>query len=220
MASNNGKNPSAFLKKVDLLESGTTKNVVGKSTVTVAGNAMTGPQINTTLGKGDVLYSAVTSARAALKQALSAYEAALPDLEQFVKDYVHALKGTFGSKNPVLVDFGIAIAKTPVRSVETKAKALAKSRGTRDVRGIKGKVQRQAITTAGTPGLALVTPEGQLVTGALSGPIPPGASAPVDVAGGLPVTGAAPAGGSTPAAASPSPAPAAPAAGEQSPAGK
>ena len=190
---NKNQAPSAFLRKVDKLEAGTTKNVVGKATVTVAGTAMTGPQINAKLGTADTLYSAVVEARAAETQALSAYNAALPELREFVKDYEFALKGTFGSKSAILVDFGIAPARPAARTVESKAKAVARGKQTRAVRGTKGKVQRQAVTVEGTPGLALVTPGGQLVGGVLDGPIPPGGSEPAAVQAGLPVTGAPPA---------------------------
>lgn len=42
--------PSAFLKQVDALESGTTKDIPAKTTITVGGTAMTQAQILTTLG--------------------------------------------------------------------------------------------------------------------------------------------------------------------------
>ena len=55
--------PTAFLALSDEMEAGTTKDIVGKSTVTVQKVAMTATQINAKLGQGDTLYSAVTAAR-------------------------------------------------------------------------------------------------------------------------------------------------------------
>jgi hypothetical protein len=175
---NSNSGPTAFLALVDAMESGTTKNIVGK--VTIAKTAMTGPQINAQLGQADTLYGAVVSARAALKVALAAWVAAEPGLRAFVKNYTSALKGLFGNGNPELEDFGIVVKAKAQPSAETKAKAVALSRETRQVRGPLGKA-RAAITTQGAPGLVLISPTGQPIPGTLTGPIPPGSGTPAAV---------------------------------------
>jgi hypothetical protein len=176
-----GSGPNAFLAQCDALEAGTTQNIVGKATVTVATVAMTAVQINAKLGQGDTLYAAVTAARAQLDTAMAAWKAAEPGLRAFVTAYIDALKGLFGVGNPVLKTFGIVIKPRTKPSAETTAKAVALRKGTHAVRGPTSKKQRAAITTQGTPGLVLVSPTGQPIPGALAGPIPPGSGTPAAV---------------------------------------
>ncbi len=175
------KGPSAFLAQVDALETGTTQNIVGKATVTVATVAMTAAQINAKLGQADTLYGAVTAARAQLDTAMAAWKAAEPGLRAFVTAYIDALKGLFGVGNPVLKTFGIVIKARSQPTAATKAKAVALRKETHGVRGPTSKKQRAAITTQGTPGLVLVSPTGQPIPGALAGPIPPGEGTPAVV---------------------------------------
>ena len=179
MSTNNGNNgPTAFLALCDKMQAGTTKDIVGKSTVTVQKVAMTATQINAKLATGDTLYSAVTAARTALKLALAAWTAAEPGLRAFVKAYTQSLRGLFGVDNPELEDFGLIVKVRATPSVETKAIALAAARETRAARGPTSKKARAAITTAGKPGLVLVSPSGVPIPGPLAGPTPPGSGTP------------------------------------------
>ncbi len=191
MAAKNGSGPAAIIQHADVLAAGTKKNIVGKMTILVVGQAMTQAQILAQLGTADEDYTSVQNARSALKQALAAYEAGLPALKTFIENYETALKAQFGPRNPLLADFGISPKKARVNSTETKAKALAKLRRTRGVRRTMGPKERLKVTADGTPGLALVTPAGQIEPGLLTGPTPPGASAPVEVAGSAEAPGAA-----------------------------
>jgi hypothetical protein len=182
MATHNGNNgPTAFLGLCDKMQAGTTKNIMGKSTVTVKKVAMTAAQINAKLATGDTLYSAVRAARSALKLALVAWTAAEPGLRAFVKAYTASLKGLFGEDNPELEDFGLVVKVRATPSVETKVLALAAARETRAARGPTSKKARAAITTAGKPGLVLVSPSGVPIPGPLSGPTPPGSGTPAAV---------------------------------------
>lgn len=176
-----GSGPSAFLAEIDALETGTTQNIVGKATVTVATVAMTAVQLNAKLGQGPALYAAVTAARAQLDTAMAAWKAAEPGLRAFVTAYIDALKGLFGVGNPVLKTFGIVLKARSQPTAATKAKAVALRKGTIAVRGPTSKKQRAAITTQGTPGLVLVSPTGQPIPGAMAGPIPPGMGTPAVV---------------------------------------
>ena len=190
MATNKTANPAAIIEHADALAAGTKKNIVGKMTLSVVGQAMNQAQILASLGTADAAYTAVTAARSALSQALAAYEAVLPALKTFLENYEAALKAQFGPRSPILADFGIKPRKAPVRNTETAAKALAKRRRTRGVRGTKGPKARLAVTADGTEGLALVGPTGQIEPGLLTGPTPPGAAEPVEVAGNVaPATG-------------------------------
>jgi hypothetical protein len=181
MATTGTNNPAAILKTIDLLEAGTTKDIVGNATVTVQGVAMTAKQIVAKLAAADTLYAAVTNARVAEKTALAAWEAALPGFKLFVKAYKAALKGQFGPDSVQLLDFGINPLKKPApRTTEEKAVSAALARQTRVTRGTKGKNQTAATTTQGKPGLGLFGPTGAPIPGGLvTGPTPPGSSEPV-----------------------------------------
>ncbi|MHB8417872.1 MAG: hypothetical protein ACYDCL_07340 [Myxococcales bacterium] len=191
----------ALINKCDQLERGTTKNIVGKATVIVTGTAMNATAINARLTQADTLYSAVKNAKSAWQKALAAWEAAEPDIRTFADEYTLALKSLFGKSNPILAEFGIKPYAPKKPTVETKAKSLAKRKGTLSVRGPTGKVQRSQITTEGQPGLLFVSATGEPVPGALGGPVPPGAAAPVTPnlvpgsSGGGEPSGTPPAGG-------------------------
>src|SRR5579863_8781563 len=97
---------------------------------------MTAGQIMSRLGAADTLYGAVTAARTALKQALTAYEASLPGLKLFIKNLEMAIKSQFGVDNPQLADFGMKpLTKAPARTAAQKAVAAALAKQTRAVRG-------------------------------------------------------------------------------------
>ncbi len=198
MATNNGaSNPTAILAKIAAMMAGTTKDIVGKATVTVAGTAMTAAQINAKLGAAAPLYAAVTSDRKTLKTDLAAWEAALPGLKTFMTQYADALKGMFGAGSPQLADFGINPRKAPAkRTAEQKAVSSALAKQTKAVRGPTTAKARAKITTQGTPGLVLVSPEGTPIPGGVQGPTPPGTSQPVDAAANLAPVSSTPSGGS------------------------
>jgi hypothetical protein len=131
---------------------------------------------------------------------MAAWKAAEPGLRAFAKAYKTSLIGDFGEGNPELADFGIAVKVKATPSVETKAVALAERRKTVAARGPTGKA-RQAVTTQGKAGLALVSPTGQVIPGALAGPTPPGTGTPATVNGATVVGGGTPpANGAAPSA--------------------
>ncbi len=75
MATKGNSNPAAVIARINALEAGITKDIVGQATVTVAGTAMTAAQINAQLDNAPTLYAAVTTARVAQKRALAAWNA-------------------------------------------------------------------------------------------------------------------------------------------------
>jgi hypothetical protein len=58
------------------------------------------------------------------------------------------LKSYYGKKSPMLQKFGFSPDRTPKQAPSVKAAAVAKSKATKEARGIKGKKQRARITTA------------------------------------------------------------------------
>lgn len=190
--------PTAILAKIAALVAGTTKNIVGKATVVVAGTVMTAAQINAKLGAAATLYTAVTNGRTALKTALAAWTAALPGLKTFIEEYEAALKGLFGPKSVQLEDFGINPKKAPApRTAAEKAVSSALAKQTKAVRGPTTAKARAKVTTQGTPGLVLVSPSGTPIPGGIQGPTPPGTGQPVDAAVNLAPVSSTPSGSNT-----------------------
>lgn len=199
MTTKSTNTPTAILAKIAALVAGTTKNIVGKATITVAGTAMTAAQIVAKLAAAPPLYAAVTAARQTLTTALTVWEAALPGLRKFITQYEDALKGTFGVDSPQLQDFGISPKKAPApRTAAQKAVSSALAKQTKAVRGPTTAKARAKVTTQGTPGLVLVSPDGTPIPGGIQGPTPPGSSQPVDAAANLAPVGGTPSSVSTP----------------------
>ena len=158
---------------------------------------MTAAQINAKLGTADTLYGAVTAARTVLKTAQAAWEAALPGLRLFIKNYEAALRAEFGVNSPQLLDFGMkpSTGKAKPRTAAEKAVSAALAKNTKAVRGPTGKNLRAATTTQGKPGLVLVSSTGTpILNGIDGGPIPPGTSTPVDAAANLAPLSSSPSG--------------------------
>ena len=190
--------PAAVMKKVDALEAGVTKDIVGKATVGVSGTAMTAAQIKATLGVADTNYAAVVAAKQALKAALAVWEAALPALKLFMKNLEAGLKAEFGVDSIQLLDFGINPLRKPAKRTAAEiAVSSAEALQTRQTRGTTSKAAAQKVTTEGKKGLALIGPDGSPIPGLITGPTPPGSGTPVDAAANLaPVNGSTPSGGS------------------------
>ena len=99
---------------------------------------------------------------AAQIQALQGTEFQANELYAALEKYV---KATFSKGRPVLQAFGFTVTTPKQRSSITKALALAKSKQTRAARGTASVKQKQSVTTAGSPGLQLLGPNGQPITG-------------------------------------------------------
>ena len=190
-----------FLASVIAMIAGITKNLTAKMSLTVGGLAMTQAAILAKLAGIQGLFDAITAAKNALTTAVKAKDDGLQDAKQFMADLKKAIESQFGSKSPLLPDFGISLPKP---RAPRKATAVAASVGlmvqTRKAHGIMGKKQRAAITVAGTPGVQLLGPDGKPLPGTegVGAPVPPapipGAeSAPADASAGS--TSPAPAGG-------------------------
>ncbi len=190
----------SFTNKVSMLIAGINKNFTAKNSVTVDGQSMTQAQLLAQLGTLVTLAGNVTDTKAPWTAAVAAWKAALPGGEEFVSELITALKSTLGKNSPLLASFGIATPKPKAaRTAVAKAVSSALSKNTRVVRGTKGPKARLEVTTAGKPGLVVVSPSGEpLLT---VGPVAPGSSEPATVTVGA-TAGAAAAAGSTPEAGS------------------
>ncbi|MHB8416627.1 MAG: hypothetical protein ACYDCL_01025 [Myxococcales bacterium] len=204
---NSKQSVPVIVSRITAMQAGFQKDFTAKQSLTVEGSAMGQPAILGDLAADLALITDVTDARNTLANKSAAKKAGMPGVLKFLSAIEAALKQTFGSGDPRLQDFGIKPPKSRKQlTVEEKALAVASAKGTKAARGILGKNQRGKITTQGTPGLAVVDPQGNVVPGLLNGPTPPGSGKPVDVApvsavggGNAPASGAsAPQGASGP----------------------
>jgi hypothetical protein len=99
------------------------------------------------------------------------------------------IKATFSKGSPVLQAFGFTVTTPKQPSSITKAIALAKSLQTRAARGTTSAKKKLLLTTAGSPGLQLVGPNGQPVTGVFPAPVAPATAQLVGSTGSNTTTG-------------------------------
>ena len=189
---NNKQTVPVIVNRIMAMQAGFQKNFTAKQSLPVEGVAMLQPAIIGQLGAELQVVTDAESARNTLTQKVAARKAAAPGTQKFLAALESALKSQFGSGDPRLQDFGIKLPKPRKKlTAEEKTLAVAAARDTKQARGIMGKKQRASITTTGKRGLALVNPEGGIVTGLLTGPTPPGSGTPVSKP--TPVTAPAPA---------------------------
>ena len=200
---NNPKTVSVVQNRITAMQAGFTKDFTAKQSLAVDGNTMLQPAIMSMLATVLSLITNAETARTALAAAVAAKKAGMAQVLKDLDNLEAALKAAFGSGAAQLQDFGIKPPKArKALTAEEKALSVAAAKGTKKVRGIIGKSQRAAITTQGKPGLVLVSPDGSLVPGALTGPTPPGSGTPVAVTV-TPAPASSSAGGSTSASAAP-----------------
>ncbi len=178
------------VSRITAMQAGFTKDFTAKMSLPVEGSSMGQPAILSQLETFLTVITEAEDARATLASKVAAKKAQMPAIAKFLSDLESSLKQTLGSGNPELQDFGIKPPKAKKRlTAQQKAVSTANAKATKAVRGIIGKTQRAKITTAGTPGVAILDAQGNVVPGLSTGPIPPGAREP------LPVTGVAAVGG-------------------------
>jgi hypothetical protein len=150
MATTTTKEPGKAndVSRAEALSGGTTKHFTNASQqLTVGGVTYTVAQVTTNLQEIVDLRNATTDAQATAKAKVAAETAKLPTLLLFMSAYTAYVKATFGNTPDVLADFGLAVKKprTPL-TAQQKAAASAKAKATREARGTKGPVAKQAIT--------------------------------------------------------------------------
>jgi hypothetical protein len=133
--------------RAEALSAGATKHFPNASqSLTFGGATHTVTEVTTNLGQIVTLRTATTDAQATAKAKVAAETTQLPPLLLFMAAFVAFVKATFGNQPDVLADFGLPPkkARTPL-TVEQKAAAAAKRKATREARGTKGPVAKQAI---------------------------------------------------------------------------
>ncbi len=181
--SNTNKAGQVVISRITAMQAGFNKDFTAKQSLLMDGTSVGQPAILGQLGTFLQVIQGVETARQALAARVAAKKAQSAAVTKYLSQLEAALKQALGSGNPELQDFGIKPPKTRRQlTVQEKAVAAANARATKEARGILGKKQRAKITTAGTPGVAVVDPQGNIVPGLSVGPIPPGGREPVPVA--------------------------------------
>jgi hypothetical protein len=88
------------------------------------------------------------AARLALQAAVAAETQIAQEVAPIRSDIKGFLSNRFGKNSPKLQKFGFTPAKTPQKSVASKAQGVAKAKATREALGTKGKKQRKAAAAA------------------------------------------------------------------------
>ncbi len=166
---NNATKVSKFTKAA----SGATTQFPAKTVLNLLGQTYTPAQIATIFTAVVTAIDAIAAAKAQLAAQISALQGTESTANELYAALEQYVKATFSKGSPVLQAFGFTVTTRKVPSSTTKAIALAKSRQTRAARGTATVKQKQSVTTAGSPGLQLLGPNGQPITGVFPAPVPP-----------------------------------------------
>jgi hypothetical protein len=119
------------------------------SNVVAAGKTYTKAELLAPLQAYVVLPPATAAAKTAYTKAVAteaeAKAAVVAMIEDVIKPFLQQL---LGKSSPDLETYGLEPAKTPVKTVATKAAAVQKSQATRKALGTKGPVQKEAAKKA------------------------------------------------------------------------
>ena len=192
---------AALRAKILNLIAGFQAKYTPQSTLTVAGHSMTQPQIIAALQAKEAFFENVEASDAAKRQSVTDKDAGLSDAPTLVDDIVAAVRADKGSTSSDLPAFGVEPPK-PRKRPDTATAVVAQARraATRKARGILGKNQRAKITVSGTPGVAVVNPDGQATP--VVAPIAAASTAtatPASSANGTPAESSAPSAPAAPA---------------------
>ena len=164
---------AAVVNKLKNLDAGVQKHLTAASLIPVNGQWLTQGQLHTQLTAWLQIFQDVDDAKAAVKAKLAVGARALPDIEEALPSMVVSFRNVFGSGSPKLAGSSVSPRKK-ARRKQTAAErivSLAQWYATRKTRGTMGK-QHKAVTTAGKPGVIIVSPDGKQLPGGRP-PVPP-----------------------------------------------
>ena len=198
LATKNPVNRANIKARNAKIQAGIQKDLATQAQISLAGAAYTPSSLQAVFQADSDAIDAADTARKALQQAVVNEKAAHAKTAVVLSALRSYLLATFGKQAvTVLGDFGFNAPKsTAIKTVATKAAAVAKAKATRAARGTKGSVEK-------------LTVKGNLDTTKLEAAINDPLTSSIDATPGN--ENAAPA--SPPAAATPAPTPAAPKAG-------
>ncbi len=199
--------PGELEQDVKDITAGLSKNFAPTLVLQINGAAVTVKSAVAALRAYLVKSQAVDADRAALAHSLNERNAMIVATNTLVKALKVAIKMQVGPQSPLLDSFGIPMDKARQTDTVTLFAAQGKAAQTREVRGTKGKRQRQAIKTVGDPSVT-VTSDKRVIAGPRPVNLPP---SPAAANASVPAPAAAPTGtdsgngtpgsGSTPATA-------------------
>jgi len=114
--------------------------------ILIAGQSAAQPAIVSTLQGYAALDAKVAAAKLTYDQAIKARDDVAATVATYLDDLAVGLKAYYGATNPTLASFGVPVkhppAKLPADKLVMKA---ARAKGTRELRGTKGKNQKKDI---------------------------------------------------------------------------
>ncbi len=122
---------------------GVNHNVTG--TILLGGQSTTPPQIVAVFTAAIQASTDLDAAKATYQQKLAAQKAAFATAHATTSSLKSYVVGAYGKENPIVTEFGWAVAKPPVKSVSVKAGAAEKSAATRLARHTLGPKQKSTI---------------------------------------------------------------------------
>jgi hypothetical protein len=192
MSTKNQTKKGGLQARLNELKAGVAKNFTATTKLMAGGTTYTQTSLEAKIDQMLAPYADLASARSKLQSARTEVKASAVGSRQTVDTVEAALKGMYGTTNPVLLDFGIGLPQPrPQLTAAQHVARAAKAAETRKLRNTMGPKQKAAIKSNSTIE----------VTAAPVQPAPP--PAPAEVAG-PPAAQAAPA----PTANAPEPTPA------------
>jgi hypothetical protein len=148
MGTSSHDSKSARASRINAMIAGIQKRFSSHATLQL-GNASYSPAALVSLLQADIaLSNKATASRAQLTtdvQAAKASHATVDPLLRFLKAFVTGQFGDGESSASILAEFGLSPRKVPVKSAETKAKAVVRSKATRVARGTMGPKARSKV---------------------------------------------------------------------------
>ncbi len=138
--------PGKFELELQQMDAGVLKDIPGKTSLTIDGNAITGAQVDTKLKSYLSTIQAADAAKQQYLAAVNARRAVTVEARDFYQQLKKAVTVLFGSRSPLLDDFGLKPAKSKAsRTSGQNAVSLAKRQNTRAARGTMGKKQKAKV---------------------------------------------------------------------------
>ena len=144
MATQSTKQKGGLGERLSKLKAGADQHFDNKTSFTVEGTDYNQGSLDTELGAIIQPYTDLDTARASVKVAQAAVQAAEAKSKQFADAMTAGVQAYFGKKNPIVEDFGISLPKVPVpMTSEQKVARATKAAHTRALRGTMGPKQRR-----------------------------------------------------------------------------
>jgi hypothetical protein len=189
----NGVSPGRLETTLKTLDAGTLKDFPAKTSIMIAGTAMTPAQIDTTIQGYLATIDAVAPAKQAYQKAVANRKAITVAAQTFCDALKTAVIALLGKQSAQLADFGLKPAKAKVITGAAMVTAAAKAKLTKTLRGTTSKKQKQTLVAGvssatvtvanGAVSATLAPPSGSNASSTATSTAASGTSTPASTAG-------------------------------------